>query len=51
MAIKSTWDSSVGLLARRTRTIGMCSFDARSEAQPSHPTIGGDLPPVTGGGR
>ena len=24
---------------------------ARSEAQPSHPTIGEDLPPVTGGGR
>ena len=38
MAIKSSWDSSVGLLARRPRTIGMCSVDARSEAQPSHPT-------------
>jgi len=25
--------------------------EARSEAQPSHPTIGGDLPPVTGRGR
>ena len=40
MAIKSSRDSSVGLLARRTRTIRMCSFDARSEAQPSHPTMG-----------
>ncbi len=39
MAIKSSWDSSVGFLARRTRTIRMCSFDARSEAQPSHPTM------------
>jgi hypothetical protein len=25
------------LLARRTRTIKMCSFDARSEGQSSHP--------------
>ena len=39
MAIKSSWDSSVGLLARRLRTIRMCSVDARSEAQPSHPTM------------
>jgi outer membrane lipoprotein SlyB len=38
MAIKSSWDSSVGLLARRPRTIRMCSVDARSEVQPSHPT-------------
>ena len=38
MAIKSSWGGSVALLARRTRTIRMCSFDARSEAQPSHPT-------------
>ena len=39
MAIKSSRDGSVGLLARRPRTIRMCSVDARSEAQPSHPTI------------
>ena len=39
MAIKSSWDNSVGLLARRPRTIRMCSVDARSEAQPSHPTM------------
>lgn len=39
MAIKSSWDSSVSLLARRPRTIRMCSVDARSEAQPSHPTM------------
>ena len=39
MAIKSSWDGSVGLLARRPRTIRMCSVDARSEAQPSHPTM------------
>jgi outer membrane lipoprotein SlyB len=39
MAIKSSRDGSVGLLASRTRTIRMCSFDARSEAQPSHPTM------------
>jgi outer membrane lipoprotein SlyB len=39
MAIKSSWDSSVGLRARRPRTIRMCSVDARSEAQPSHPTM------------
>ncbi len=39
MAIKRSWDGSVGHLARRTRTIRMCSFDARSEAQPSHPTM------------
>ena len=38
MAIKSSWGGSVALLARRTRTIRMCSFDARSEARPSHPT-------------
>jgi hypothetical protein len=39
MAIKNSWDSSVGLLARGTRTIRMCSFDARSEVQPSHPMM------------
>jgi len=39
MAIKSSWDGSVGLLARRTRTVKRCSFHARSEAQPSHPTM------------
>ncbi|HEY6260955.1 MAG TPA: hypothetical protein VIW47_05135 [Nitrospiraceae bacterium] len=39
MAIKSLWDSSVGLRARRPRTIRMCSVDARSETQPSHPTM------------
>jgi hypothetical protein len=27
------------LLARRTRTIRMCSFDARSEGQSSHPLV------------
>ena len=27
------------LLASRTRTIGMCSFDARSEGQSSHPLV------------
>ena len=39
MAIKSSWDSSVGLLARRPRTMKQCSVNARSEAQPSHPTM------------
>jgi len=39
MAVKSSWDSSVGLLARRPRTMKQCSVDARSEAQPSHPTM------------
>jgi len=39
MAIKSSWDSSVGLRARRPRTMKQCSVDARSEAQPSHPTM------------
>jgi outer membrane lipoprotein SlyB len=39
MAIKSSWDGSVGLLARRPRTMKQCSVDARSEAQPSHPTM------------
>jgi hypothetical protein len=39
MAIKSSRDSSVGLLARRTRTVKRCSSHARSEAQPSHPTM------------
>jgi hypothetical protein len=38
MAVKSSWDSSVGLRARRPRTMKQCSVDARSEAQPSHPT-------------
>ena len=50
MAIKSSWGSSVGLLARRTRTIGMCSFDARSEAQPSHPTMRKGYPSRDWGG-
>jgi outer membrane lipoprotein SlyB len=39
MAIKSSWDGSVGLRARRPRTMKQCSVDARSEAQPSHPTM------------
>ena len=39
MAIKSSWDSSVGLRARRPRTMKQCSVDARSEAQPSRPTM------------
>lgn len=39
MAVKSSWDSSVGLRARRPRTMKQCSVDARSEAQPSHPTM------------
>lgn len=39
MAIKSSWDSSVGLRVRRPRTMKQCSVDARSEAQPSHPTM------------
>jgi len=39
MAIKSSRDGSVGLLARRPRTMKQCSVDARSEAQPSHPTM------------
>jgi outer membrane lipoprotein SlyB len=39
MAIKRSWDSSVGLRARRPRTMKQCSVDARSEAQPSHPTM------------
>lgn len=39
MAIKSSWDSSVCLRARRPRTMKQCSVDARSEAQPSHPTM------------
>ena len=39
MAIKRSWDSSVGLRARRPRTIRMCSVDARNEAQPNHPTM------------
>ena len=38
MAVKSSWDSSVGLRARSPRTMKQCSVDARSEAQPSHPT-------------
>ena len=38
MAVKSSWDSSVGLRARRPRTMKQCSVNARSEAQPSHPT-------------
>jgi len=37
--MKSSWDSSVGLRARRPRTMKQCSVDARSEAQPSHPTM------------
>ncbi|HKQ35495.1 MAG TPA: hypothetical protein VJT11_09360, partial [Nitrospiraceae bacterium] len=39
MAIRNSWDGSVGLRARRTRTVKLCLFDARSEAQPSHPTM------------
>lgn len=39
MAVKSSWDSSVGLLARRTRTMKQCLSHARSEARPSHPTM------------
>ena len=39
MAIKSSWNGSVGLRARRPRTMKQCSVDARSEAQPSHPTM------------
>ncbi len=39
MAIKSSRDGSVGLLARRPRTMKQCSVDARSEAQSSHPTM------------
>ena len=39
MAVKSSWDGSVGLRARRPRTMKQCSVDARSEAQPSHPTM------------
>jgi hypothetical protein len=39
MAIKSSRDGSAGLLARRPRTMKQCSVDARSEAQPSHPTM------------
>ena len=38
MAVKSWWDSSVGLRARRPRTMKQCSVDPRSEVQPSHPT-------------
>ena len=33
--MRGGWDGQ-GFLARGTRTIGRCSFDARSEAQPSH---------------
>jgi len=39
MAIKNSRDGSVGLLARRPRTMKQCSVDACSEAQPSHPTM------------
>ena len=39
MAVKSSWDSSVGLRARRPRTMKQCSVDARSEFRPSHPTM------------
>ena len=39
MAIKSSWDASVGLRARRQRTMKQCSVDARSEARPNHPTM------------
>src|SRR6185503_816661 len=49
MAIKSSWDSPVGLRARRPPTVKRCAVDARSEAQPGHPTMrGGDR---SGGGR
>ena len=54
MAVKSLWDGSVGLRARRPRTMKQCSFglkaclgtpgrggenNTRSEAQPSHSTM------------
>lgn len=39
MAVKSSWDGPVGLRARRPRTMKHCSVDARSEAQPGHPTM------------
>ena len=51
MAIKSSWDSSVGLRARRPRTMKQCSVDARSEAQPSHPTMRRGYPSCDCGGR
>lgn len=41
MAIKSSWDSPVGLRARRPPTVKRCAVDARSEAQPGHPTMRG----------
>ncbi len=41
MAVKSSWNSLVGLRARRPRTMKQCSVDARSEAQPGHPTMRG----------
>jgi len=50
MAIKSSWDSSVGLRARRPRTMKQCSVDARSEAQPSHPTMRRGYPSSDWGG-
>jgi len=37
--------------AMRCEKEWMSENGARSETQPSHPTIGGGLPPVTGGGR
>ena len=37
MAVKKSGNGSVSLLARRPRTMNLCSVDARSEAQPSHP--------------
>jgi len=39
MAVKSSWDSSVGFRTRRPRTMKQCSVDARSEFRPSHPTM------------
>ena len=39
MAVKSSRDGSVGLRARRPRTMKQCSVDARGEAQPGHPTM------------
>jgi len=39
MAVKNSWDGSVGLRARRPRTMKQCSVDARSEARPSRPSM------------
>ncbi|MDZ4732987.1 MAG: hypothetical protein SGJ16_05285 [Nitrospirota bacterium] len=50
MAMKSSWDSSVGLRARRPRTMKQCSVDARSEAQLSHPMMRRGYPSRDWGG-